>query len=93
MNYTVEMYSKTSGICLGVLNLDPRDYLEYSDSDEAEEAIVASLPCPEFPEDDENCNDLTDVDIDIPDEFWRDWDELKSEQTNVRNQLRRERHS
>ena len=81
MNYTAEMYSKASGACLGVLDIDPRDYLEYPSMEEAEHAILSSLPCPEFPEldsdEDYNISSSDDVDIDIPDEFWRNWEELK----------------
>ena len=81
MNYTIECYSKTTGACVGVLNLDPRDYLDYSTAEEAEEALVLNTPCPELPEYDDydySTPDSDEVEFDIPDEFWREWEEIKN---------------
>lgn len=82
MNYAVEIYSKETGVCLGVIDLDPRDYLGYDSVEEAEHEIVSNMECPEFTMDDyDEYHAQVDSDhyeIDIPDEFWRDWEELKN---------------
>lgn len=78
--YTVEMYSPVTGACLGVLTINPADYLEYDTAEEAEEAIIASFNSSDIipSDDDEPSSVENDVEIDIPDTFWEEWEILKS---------------
>lgn len=77
MNITVDMYSKTTGLCLGVLGLDPRDYLEYETMEDVEDAIKENIQIPEYADMDEDI-EASDIEIDIPDSFWREWEDFKN---------------
>ena len=61
-----------------VTNLDPIDYLDF-DTKEAVEAEIYDILADDVDYGDYNLDVVEDDNLEIPDEFWEEWERLKEE--------------